>query len=186
LSNVTAKHTKGFAEQKKVFLFFPNSYQHGWLVNIGMEHVQQMQRKTAGVISTRTAATLLLLVFALCPLADVLASADSINVLSCYDIHEFNASSIANNTQFVISGCDGSGQGTAFFATMLVITYPVVTPPLANISILVQSCVSATVTVNGESAAPTIHGLSITMRNVTNPASPGPPASLNCSISWHP
>jgi hypothetical protein len=157
-----------------------------------MKHVQRTQRKLASAMLPRSSVTLLFLIlallFALCSNAGggVFATADSISLLSCYVTTTFSASSIANNTQFVISGCDGRGQGAAFFATMLLITYPAATPPLANISILVQNSVSATVAIDGSSAAPTIYGLSITMRNVTNPASPGPPAGLDCSSSTHP
>ncbi|CUF23022.1 transmembrane protein, putative [Bodo saltans] len=79
--------------------------------------------------------------------------------ISCYKTQTFNAADISNNTQLVVSGCDGRGQGSAFFATIILIQFSTTSSLLTNITILVQNSVSANVVIEGNAAAPTMIGL---------------------------
>ncbi|CUF23308.1 Hypothetical protein, putative, partial [Bodo saltans] len=69
---------------------------------------------------------------------------------------------------------------------MILIQFSATSSPVKNLTILVQNSVSANVVIEGNAAAPTMIGLSITMTNVTNPAAPSPPAGLDCTTTFHP
>ncbi|CUF22998.1 membrane-associated protein, putative [Bodo saltans] len=110
----------------------------------------------------------------------VLADAITTTVVPCYTAPTYSVTN--NNTQFIVSNCDGRGQ-TAYFSTFVTINLGASSAGWSNLSVTVVNSVSASVRITTTTSQLSMADLSILVDNVTNPSSPnGNVAATTCQL----